>query len=433
MKTDVIAIFDLGKTNKKFVLYDEQLQPVYKNTLQLPETVDEDLFPCEDHMLLKDWMLSSFAEAVHLRKYKINGINFSAYGATLVHLDKDHQPIAPVYNYLKPYDKTLQQSLYENHGGTTRFCSETASPPLGHLNSGLTLYWLQQQQPDLFAQIQCSLHLPEFCSFLFSDDLHSGITSIGCHTHLWDFPQHDYHRWVTEEGLLQKLAPLRPSGHVILKQFNGSNLLVGMGLHDSSSALIPHLKRETEPFALLSTGTWCITLNPYNQEPLTADELESDCLCYMSYAGTPVKAARYFAGKIHEDMVDGLCKVYEKKPEYFYNMSFDEGLFLMAEEAHNLGDAVSYYNLPSAAQAYHHFMYSLINRLLPSIQLAIGNSEVRRVLVEGGFCRNKIFMTLLHRFLPNTDLLTSGDEEASALGAAMLMQDALQEKKVLVS
>jgi sugar (pentulose or hexulose) kinase len=53
--------------------------------------------------------------------------------------------------------------------------------------------------------------------------------------------------------------------------------------------------------------------------------------------------------------------------------------------------------------------------------------------VEGGFCRNKIFMTLLHRFLPHVDLLTSGDEEASALGAAILMYDVLQEQKVLVS
>ncbi len=433
MRTEVIAIFDLGKTNKKFLLYDEHLQLVYKNSLQLPETVDEDLFPCEDHILLKDWMLSSFAEAVHLRKYKIVGLNFSAYGATMVHLDSDNQPIAPAYNYLKPYDKSLQQSLYQRYGGRTSFCSETASPPLGHLNSGLTLYWLQQVYPKLYSQIKCSLHLPEFCSFLFSDDLHSGITSLGCHTHLWDFAKHDYHRWVREESLIQKLAPLRPSGYAIQKQFNGKNLLVGMGLHDSSSALIPHLKREESSFALLSTGTWCITLNPFNQEPLTAQELEADCLCYMSYTGTPVKAARYFAGKIHEDMVNGLCQVYEKLPEYFYSLSFDEGLFLMAEEAYDLSDSVSYYNLPSAAQAYHHFIYSLVRRLIPSIQLAIGNTDVRRLIVEGGFCRNKIFMTLLHRFLPHVDLLTSGDEEASALGAAMLMYDVLQEQKVLVS
>ncbi len=433
MSKEVIAIFDLGKTNKKFVLYDEKLNPVYKSSLQLPETVDEDLFPCEDYILLKDWMLSSFAEELHKSKYKIKGLNFSAYGATLVHLGYDNQPITPIYNYLKPYDKQLQQFLYQKYGGRTIFCSETASPPLGHLNSGLTLFWLQQQHKKIYNNIKCSLHLPEFCSFLFSDDLHSGITSVGCHTHMWDFGKQDYHCWVKEQGLCDKIAPFRPSGYTIQKQFNGFNIFVGMGLHDSSSALIPHLKREKHPFALLSTGTWCITMNPYNQEPLTVQELEADCLCYMSYTGTPVKAARYFAGKIHEDMVNGLCKVYHKKPEFFYNLSFDEGFFLMAEDAFDFSDAVSYYSLPSAAQAYHHFMYSLVRRLLPSIQLAIGNTNVCRLIVEGGFSRNNIFIKLLNRLLPGFELLTSGDEEASALGAAMLLCENLQKKKVFVS
>ncbi|GAA4335130.1 FGGY family carbohydrate kinase [Flaviaesturariibacter amylovorans] len=433
MKTEVTAVFDLGKTNKKFLLYDEALQPVYKSSVQLPGAVDEDLYPCEDYVLLKDWMLSTFAEAVHHAKYRIKGVNFSAYGATLVHLNRAGEPIAPIYNYLKPYDPALQHGLYERYGGRSAFSSQTASPPLGHLNSGLTLYWLQQQHPDVYRQIHNSLHLPEFCSFLFSEERYSGITSVGCHTHLWDFTRLEYHRWAAAEGLLEKLAPLAAARSAAQRVFNGVPVLVGRGLHDSSAALIPHLKREERPFLLLSTGTWCITLNPFSQEPLTDTELDADCLCYLSYEGAPVRAARYFAGKIHEDMVNGLCKEYGKSPAYFYDLPFDEGLGLIAEEAYDLHESISYYHQPNAAQAYHHFMYSLVRHLLPSIQLAKGRTPVRRLIVEGGFCRNKIFMTLLRRFCPQMEVLTSGDEEASALGAAMLTQELYQEHALVMA
>ncbi|EOR95143.1 Rhamnulokinase RhaK in alpha-proteobacteria [Arcticibacter svalbardensis MN12-7] len=74
----------------------------------------------------------------------------------------------------------------------------------------------------------------------------------------------------------------------------------GIGLHDSSAALIPFLASFQEPFMLLSTGTWCVSLNPFNQLPLTEDELKKDCLCYISYKGNPVKASRLFAGNEHE-------------------------------------------------------------------------------------------------------------------------------------
>ena len=62
-----------------------------------------------------------------------------------------------------------------------------------------------------------------------------------------------------------------------------NNYCVGIGLHDSSAALIPYLMNFKEPFVLISTGTWCISLNPFNEAPLTKEELKSDCLSYMSY------------------------------------------------------------------------------------------------------------------------------------------------------
>jgi len=47
-RVPVIAIFDVGKTNKKVLLFDEQYKVVYEQSQQLDETKDEDGFPCEN-------------------------------------------------------------------------------------------------------------------------------------------------------------------------------------------------------------------------------------------------------------------------------------------------------------------------------------------------------------------------------------------------
>jgi hypothetical protein len=44
-KTHSIAIYDVGKTNKKLLLFDEQYNVIMKKVFQLAETKDEDGFP----------------------------------------------------------------------------------------------------------------------------------------------------------------------------------------------------------------------------------------------------------------------------------------------------------------------------------------------------------------------------------------------------
>ncbi|MBA4166370.1 MAG: carbohydrate kinase, partial [Chitinophagaceae bacterium] len=51
----VIAIFDVGKTNKKVFLFDEGYKIVYEHTDKFPETKDEDGDLCEDLALLTQW------------------------------------------------------------------------------------------------------------------------------------------------------------------------------------------------------------------------------------------------------------------------------------------------------------------------------------------------------------------------------------------
>ena len=47
-KKSLIAVFDVGKTNKKLFLFDENYKIVFERTARFFETVDEDGDPCEN-------------------------------------------------------------------------------------------------------------------------------------------------------------------------------------------------------------------------------------------------------------------------------------------------------------------------------------------------------------------------------------------------
>ncbi|MEJ0033872.1 MAG: hypothetical protein WDO15_27625 [Bacteroidota bacterium] len=142
---------------------------------------------------------------------------FQRMGASFVHLGDDGLPCAPLYNYLKAFPEDLKAQFYETYGGENDFAKTTASPVLGSLNSGMILYLLKYRKPEIFRKIRQSLHLPQYVSSLFTSAYCSDLTSIGCHTNLWDFQANSYHRWVLEEGIESKLAPVRHAGPQPLK------------------------------------------------------------------------------------------------------------------------------------------------------------------------------------------------------------------------
>src|SRR5688572_17543020 len=319
----VIAVFDVGKTNKKLFLFDEHYKIVYEKTARFTETIDEDGDPCENLESLRSSVFDSLREVQRHEEFEIKAVNFSSYGASLVYIDENGEPLTPLYNYLKAYPEDLKKQFYDTYGGETRFSKSTASPVLGSLNSGMQLYRIKYERRELFSKIKYALHLPQYLSFLVTGKPYSELTSIGCHTNLWDFTKGDYHQWVKKEGVLEKLAPLVPSDEVFPALNLENDWKVGVGLHDSSAALIPYLVSFHEPFILISTGTWCISFNPFNSAPLTKEELLQDCLSYMHYKGNPVKASRLFAGFEHEQQVKRISAHFNESPVYFKMIEYN--------------------------------------------------------------------------------------------------------------
>jgi sugar (pentulose or hexulose) kinase len=413
--TPVILIFDIGKTNKKLLLFDEAYNMVYESIEQFQEIKDEDGFDGEDIIKLKDWMLNSFTEIMQNKAFEIKAINFSGYGASFVLLDDNNKEITPLYNYLKPFDKALQEKFYADYGGEQELAKVTASPILGNLNSGMQLYRIKKELPQKFDAIRTALHLPQYLSFIFTQQVFSDITSIGCHTHLWNFNTKQYHNWVSKEGIIHKLAPIKKSDEVIVIDFPiyQTKLNVGIGIHDSSAALVPYIHSFQTPYVLISTGTWSISLNPFNQSVLTDAELMQDCLCYISYTGNPIKASRLFAGNEHEQQVKKLAEQFNQPVDYYKTVEFNIAIYK------NLIESDALFNMDSYEEAYHQVIFNIIQQQVASTNLVLNNADVDQIFVDGGFSNNPVFMHFLAAAYPNKKVFAATLAQASSMGAAM--------------
>lgn len=425
----VIVIFDIGKTNKKCLLFDIHYQLVKEHSVQLPEAPDEDGYPAEDVHALGAWVRNTFRELQQLGEYEIRAVNFSGYGASFVWLDAQGKPMAPLYNYLKPYPEALEQQFAATYGDAAKVARETASPALGSLNSGMQLYRMKQEQPAAYARARYCLHLPQYLSYLLTGQAFTDITSIGCHTRLWDFTANAYHHWVAAEGLADKLPPLHAADEALRVEVNGREIAAGIGLHDSSAALIPYLSGFHEPFVLLSTGTWCISLNPFNHAPLTDAELQQDCLCYLDYKGRPVKASRLFAGHGHEQQVKALAGHYNKPLHYYRAVWYDPLLAARLQPGALEGLTLAHLEqYPDYETAYHQWVVSLMAMQKRSLELVLENAPVKRIFVDGGFSGNPLFMHLLAAAFPQVEVYAAAMPQASALGAALAIHTAWNDK-----
>jgi sugar (pentulose or hexulose) kinase len=436
----VIAVFDIGKTNKKLLLFDNCFKVVYQNEQKFPAIVDEDGFECDDIDLITSWIANSLEELIVKPEFDLVAVNFSTYGASLMFLDEAGQRMTPVYNYLKEVSPAIAAKLFAEYGGKDEFCRRTASPALGLLlNSGIQILWLQQEKPEVFSRVRSILHFPQYLAYKLNGKIVSEPTSIGCHTFMWDFDRMDYHPWVSDKGF--SLPGPIPNEVVFPAEILGHPLKIGTGIHDSSASLAPYLKGSSEKFVLVSTGTWCINMNPFNKEPLTAAQLEKDCLCYLSPDKTQVKSSRLFMGHFHEVWAERLAKYYHVEADSFKEVKREDALmakvelkfvnpvyFQKGKESFEEGlQTVDLAVFENYAEAYTKLVIDLTNLCVEAIQLVIPRNDDTRILyVSGGFARNSIFIELLKRHFPAKSVLVSEIDNSSALGAALVISGAFE-------
>ncbi|WP_124981022.1 FGGY-family carbohydrate kinase [Nonlabens xiamenensis] len=442
MKQKVTAVFDIGKTNKKFFLFDSEYQEVYREYSSFDPIKDEDGHPTEDLQALQKWLKDLFHRLLKNEKYLIKAINFSTYGASFVHLDEDGEILTPLYNYTKEIDPAIEEEFYKKYGPVSELERTSGAPRAGLLNSGLQLYWLKYRKPEVFNKIKYSLHLPQYLSYVFTGIPLSEYTSIGCHTSLWNYETKDYQNWVYQEEMHRILPPIVSTETSINMNYNGTRIKIGVGIHDSSSALLPYVRSVKKPFVLVSTGTWSVSLNPFSQQPLSDDEASEGCINYMRINGKPVKSSRLFLGNEYKLQIQELANKFNVAKDYHKQVMFDHEIYynIIQNFEHKFKwKSIAAETMPASTDldfknfeyGYHQLMIELVKLQVKHIEKLRKDQDITRLYVDGGFTDNDLFVKLLSHYLRDMKLRTTKASLGSALGAAIAISDSKLNSKFL--
>ena len=293
-----IAVIDIGKTNAKLALVDgatlSEIDVVTRPNTVLPGPPWPH-FDLDGHW---DFFLHHLAD-FHIR-HGIDAISITTHGASCVLLDRDRQLAVPMLDYEHPGP----DALAAEYDALRPDFAQTGSPrlPMG-LNVGAQLHWMLKTQPDLGARLGCVLTYPQYWGLRLTGQIASDVTSLGCHTDLWDPWQGGFSDLVGKLGLDGRIAPSHRPGEVLgrlLPEIAARTGLsvdtpVAVGIHDSNASLYPYVLGRDAPFAVVSTGTWVISM-AVGGDAVTLDP-RRDLLVNVAANGQPVPSARFMGGR----------------------------------------------------------------------------------------------------------------------------------------
>ncbi|MCX7024796.1 MAG: FGGY family carbohydrate kinase [Spirochaetes bacterium] len=460
-----LAVFDVGMTNKKIVIYDErlvQVDAVYRVFATLPAKPEDDGDPVEAHDLaaIEAWLLESLA--VFASRYPIRAIAVTTHGATLVCVGDDGMPCAPSILYTHEPGEEFHERFYRLAGDPVELQAETGTPAFKALiNPSKGLLFLRERFPAAFARTSIVLNYPQYWGWRLTGVAGAEATYVGCHSYLWDFRAKRLSAVARRLGVEALLpAGLRESwdllGHLkpeIAQRLGlDPGVAVAMGIHDSNASLLPYLaKRGDRDFILDSTGTWCVLMHPQREYGFRSDELGKVVFFNLAATGAPVKTA-IFTGGLEFEAWAGLIGATAAAagegrgipafdPAVYRLVVSERRLFILPELVRGSGQFPG--SLPRAVEEGRDFGFEEIragNRapafmrdpatafavlnLSLAIQTETALSRIGRVpgteiFIEGGFRKNPDYDALVATLSPGCPVGLTGFSEATSLGAAM--------------
>ncbi|MDR0387398.1 MAG: carbohydrate kinase [Treponema sp.] len=471
-----IAVIDIGMTNKKVAVYDDaltQIGAVYRN---FPPRIENGL-EVHDLEAMEEWFIEELAKFAG--EYPIKALAVTTHGATFVCVGKDGKPSAPCVYYTHEPGDEFQDRFYSLFG-TPEFLQERTGTPYfkALINPAKGILFLKENYPEQFGNTSHLLLYPQYWGYRFTGKTGAEGTYMGCHGYLWDQVEHKLSS--VAEGL--GVASLMPGkignswdvlGNVTeefaRKAGLSRDVIVTMGIHDSNSSLLPHFaKKGKTGFALNSTGTWCVIMNPVKTYGFTPDELGKVVFFNISAFGGPIKTAIFQGGKEFEIWSALLMKLHGRKdiPSYdrelYRTILAEKDAFLLPELVAGSGqfpgskpriaeagaeypyeDIASGKVLPPSFQSYERGIALLRISLVMQTVTAMERTGVScadslqgaadspgEVFIEGGFRKDEAYNVLVSAFLRNQRVYLTDIAEATALGAAMTAKMALTGKSL---
>lgn len=415
-----VAVIDIGKTNVKLALVDLETRTELTALRQPNRPVDVGGYPEHDVHAIWTFILDSLAGL--RRDHRIDAITVTTHGATAVLLDATGNLALPVLDY----EFAIPQIVRRHYDGLRPDFAESGSPALPQgLNLGAQLYWLQERYPGHFGSTAAILTYPQYWSWRLSGVMASEVTSLGCHTDLWNPHKGDFSTLVDIMGWRHLFPPLRPASAMLgplLPDIAGYTGLdprtpVFCGIHDSNASLLSHLVDREPPFAVVSTGTWVVCMAVGGRQ--VALDPSRDTLINVNAFGDPVPSARFMGGREFEILMDGhrrdadaaeVAAVLESGTMLLPSVVVGSGPF-PARDARWSGAE------PDGGRRHAAVSFYLALMTATCLDLAGAEGEI---VVEGPFAANGPFTTMLAAATGRPVTAGTRASTGTSIGAALL-------------
>ncbi|WP_018690358.1 FGGY-family carbohydrate kinase [Ahrensia kielensis] len=423
MMTNFIAVIDIGKTNAKVAIVDKENWSEIAVRTTPNSVLNKAPYPHFDIEGLWKFIVQSLRALND--SHPISAISITTHGASAVLLDNDGQLALPMLDYEHDGPDTTKPTYQKIRPNF----AETGSPelPLG-LNLGAQLFWQQTLFAKEFSQVQSIVTYPQYWAFRLTGVLATEVTSLGCHTDLWNPWENKLSSLCTLTGWGKLLAPIRKANDILgtitpkIASETGisANVPVYCGIHDSNASLYPNLRQRKGPFSVVSSGTWviCMAIEGNNIKPDPA----RDTLVNVSAFGDAVPSARFMGGREYDLLLQGqtadcsnndIATVLEKK------------IYLLPAAENRSGPFQGYGQKwlgDEPADGVRYAAISFYLAMMTSVCLNLIGAQ-GPIIVEGPFSRNRPFLDMLSAATQGPVIAASKSATGTSIGAAMLSAD----------
>ena len=413
-----VAVLDVGKTNAKVAVVD--LTSLTELTVRrAPNAVlPGPPYPHFDIDALWTFFSASLRDLG--LDFQIDGLAVTAHGACGVLLTATGDLAAPVLDYEFDGPEETRKTYDELRPDF----SETGSPNLRNgLTLGAQIHWQLSRDPELRSNIGHMVTWPQYWAWRLTGKLTCDISSLGCHTDLWNPHLGTWSSLPDRLGLAGRFASPKRPGEIIGTLTPSLQTELGLkavpvlcGIHDSNASLVPHLLQQEPPFAVVSTGTWVVAMAVGGaRRNLDASR---DTLINVSAFGEAVPSARFMGGREFELMAGGKPAILT---EDSVKRVLDSSLMLLpavvSDSGPYQGCEARWSETPPDDATLHVALAFYLALMTAACLRMIGAAGP--TLVEGPLARNPLFCRML-RSSTERPLIVSASSTGTAVGTALL-------------
>jgi sugar (pentulose or hexulose) kinase len=412
------AVLDVGKTNLKFVVFDNAGALLFER--QMPNaSLPGPPYPHADTEKIWNFLGASLREVT--LKFKIETLIPTTHGASCAVMNEQGF-VLPIMDY----EFKSCEDINERYEPQRDPFAKTYSPsmPAG-LNIGRQLAWQKWNMGEDFARVTKIVGYPQYWVWRLCGQFAFDICSMGAHTDLWVSSENKPTKLAQNLGFDKLIAPITSPwtemGMIGAKAASKlgvqPNIKILCGIHDSNGALLPYLASCKAPFTVLSTGTWVVVMAVGHS--LTSLKPNMDMLGNIDAEGRPLATAKFMGGREFATIA-GDCTVVESisdirhfiASKVFALPSFStSGGPYAARKGEIIGD-VRHEQRTSLATFYAALM---CNVMLDNLEIERGD-----LIVDGSFAQNHLLCEIIAALRPKQNLYVAKDLAGTARGAAML-------------